>query len=74
VTPFALEDFSARGFLMAAGFFGAGTDFLAGWAVFARAVDALGCAAFFFCAIGFAGFFEAFFFGELAINFGFALG
>jgi hypothetical protein len=26
------------------------------------------------CAFGLAGFFEAFFFGELAINFGFALG
>jgi hypothetical protein len=54
-------------------FFAGRTTFLAGLAVFACAV-ALGCEAFFFCAVGLTGFFEAFFFGELAINFGVALG
>jgi hypothetical protein len=53
---------------------GALAVFLGGLAVFARGFDALGREAFFTCAFGFAGFFETFFFGELAINFGIALG
>ena len=48
-------------------FLGARAAFLAGLAVFARAFNALGREAFFFCAFGLAGFFEAFFFPELAI-------
>ncbi|HEX7516672.1 MAG TPA: hypothetical protein VF345_05235 [Chthoniobacterales bacterium] len=80
--PFALEGFSARtGVFLAAGrafltavvaffsacFLGARATFLAGLADFTLAVDALGRAAFFLCAFGLAGFFEAFFFGDLAI-------
>jgi hypothetical protein len=57
-----------------AGFWGAREAFLAGLAVFARAADALDCAAVFFRAFGLAGFFGAFFFAELAIIFGIALG
>ena len=80
--PLVWEDFTARAdvFLaegeafFGAGFFGARAAFLAGFAVFARAADALGRGAVFFCAFALAGFFEAFFFGELAIIFGVALG
>ncbi|HWM26714.1 MAG TPA: hypothetical protein VNP98_17995 [Chthoniobacterales bacterium] len=57
-----------------AGFWGARAAFLAGLAVLARAADALDCVAVFFCAFDLAGFFAAFFFGELAIIFGIALG
>jgi hypothetical protein len=47
--------------------FGARAAFLGGFAVLARAASALGREAFFVCAFGFAGFFETFFLGELAI-------
>ena len=50
-----------------------GAVFLTGFALFARAV-ALEGAAFFFCAFGLAGFFEAFFFAGAGHNFGVALG
>jgi hypothetical protein len=54
-------------------FFAAGV-FFAGLAVFARGFAALGREAFLVCAFDLADVFETFFFGELAINFGVALG
>jgi hypothetical protein len=79
--PFDLEGFSARpGVLLAAEVFltavvvffstcllGARAALLAGLAVFARALGALGRAVFFIGAFDLADFFEVFFFGDLAI-------
>ncbi len=61
---------------MAAGFFGDRAVFLAAVAAFfgaffvlARGVEDFGREVFFLAALGLADFFEAFFFGELGINF-----
>jgi hypothetical protein len=63
---------------LAAGFFTAGAAFFEAFAAFlgvlARGVEDFGDEAFFIAALGLADFFEALFFGELAIVSGIALG